>query len=105
MKALLMAVLVLVVIPLVGCYDQTAYNSALQADETRREAAWAESERLQAEETARREKAWAESDALLEKEREQQLRWDALLTKQEEQARRFDAILDKWEKMAPSKDK
>ena len=105
MKAILMAILVAAVIPLVGCYDRSAYDSALQADGKRREAAWAESERLQAEETARREKAWAESDALLEKEKEQQLRWDALLTKQEEQARRFDAILDKWETMAPSKDK
>ncbi len=54
---------------------------------------------------ARRETAWAASDALLEKEKEQQLRWDALLTKQEEQARRFDAILDKWETMSPPKAK
>lgn len=106
-----------------GCYDsdsrRTAYQRALQDDEKRREAAWAESDRLNQEDQKRREAAWAESERsnevysnmqarslkLLESEETLQPRWDALLKKQEEQAVRFDALLTKWERMAlpPSK--
>lgn len=102
MRTISIAMMALAIISLSGCYDQSAYDSALQADEKRREAAWAEADLAQAEETERREKAWADSEALLEKEKDHLRRWDVLLTKQEEQARRFDAILDKWEAMPPS---
>jgi hypothetical protein len=86
-------------ITLCGCTDQSAYDAALQADVRQREAAWAEAERVQAEDTARREKAWSEAEAQFEKEKELMKRWEALLSIQEEQAKRFDAILDKWESL------
>ena len=98
-----MFLLIALLVPVCGCYDQSAYDAALRADEERRGAAWAEVERRQAEETARKEKAWAEREAQLEKEKELLKRSEALLTKQEEQAKRFDAILEKWESLSPPK--
>lgn len=92
-----------ILVTLCGCYDQSAYDAAVQADDKQRAAAWAEAQRVQAEDTAHREKAWAAAEAHLEKETELLKRREALLNKQEEQARRFDAILDKWEAMPSGK--
>jgi len=91
-------------ISLCGCYDQSAYDAALDADTKQREAAWAQAEQEQAEDKARREEAWAVSKAMLKTEEAMLKRCEALLTKQEKQAERFDAILTKWESLPTPKD-
>jgi hypothetical protein len=104
MKLAYTALITAAIIPLCGCYDQSSYDAALEADTKQREVAYAQAAQDEAQERTRRDKAWADSDSMLEKERAMQKRWEALLTKQEHQAARFDTILTKWESLPDAKD-